>query len=123
MKTVPDLSCFSKCCNFDFEKFLSESLKLKKGEPYKINQETIIKKYNETFDEETMQASFIRDNILNYFDNLMDTLTKENLIDIKITKETKVTPIPFLEFLVKRKFITKKEKVNLIKKLTNTLHF
>lgn len=118
LHNIPDMSCFSNCCNFDFTKFLSESLDLKKGKIYKISRKKIIKEYNKTFGKEIMDASFIRDRALNYFDEVMKTLSEKNLIDLKVVKYNKnIKPISFLEFLFERKFISKKDKLNLIKKL------
>jgi len=116
LNNIPNLSCFSKCPKFNFNNFLSNSLNLKEGKSYEISKKEIIKKYKKVFDKETMAASFARDNIFRDFNNLMYNLSKDNLIDLKvIKKEKKIIPIPFLQFLVKREFISKKDKIKIIK--------
>lgn len=115
MDEVPNLGCFSNCPNFDFKAFLSESLGLKESQPFNLTSEKILAEYSETFDGEIMKNSFIRDSALNYFDELMKTLTKENLIDIEVVeKKNNITPAPFLQFLVERKFLSEEDKIKII---------
>jgi len=118
LRNAPNLSCFSECPNFNFNHFIFKSLNLKEGKPYIITNKKITKEYNNTFDKETFGNSFIKENIFLYFNNIISTLSKNKLIDIKISKENKkIPPIPFFEFLVKRKFIKNKDKIKIINKL------
>lgn len=102
LEDVPDLSCFSKCCNFDLKKFL-ESLGLKKGKPYNISKEKLIEEYSKTFDKETMEASFVRDNTLKTFTDSLKDLEKRKLINIKRVNNTKNKEIlSFFTFLERK---------------------
>jgi hypothetical protein len=115
------LDCFSKCPNFDFKAFLSESLGLEEGKPFDLSKKKINEEYAKTFDEETMKNSFTRDNILSFFDEMMAKLSEEGLIDIelvdKIPEGKKV--ISFLDFLVSENFISQVEKDKLIEDWKN----
>ena len=113
---VPNLSCFSNCPNFDFKAFLRDSLGLVDGKAFSLPKEKILAEYSKTFDEETMRNSFMRDKILNQFDEIMRTLTDEKLIDIEIVKNTKgAKVIPFLQFLVEEGFVAEEDKKDMIK--------
>jgi len=99
LEKVPDLSCFSKCCNFDFKKFL-ESLGLSARKPYNISKEKLLEEYNKTFDGETMKASFMKDNALKSFSDVLEKLTELKLIDIKRIKNIKNKKVvSFFDFL------------------------
>lgn len=105
LEDVPDLSCFSKCCNFDFSGFLSSSLGLKKGKYYKISRKKLLDEYNKTFGKEIMLASFTKDKILNSFEQILINLTERKLVTLKRIKNfngKKV--ISFSEFLKLKQF-------------------
>lgn len=118
---VPGLDCFSKCPNFNFKAFLRESLGLVDGKPFNLSRKKVNEEYAKTFDEETMNNSFIRDSVLSFFDETMAALSEEGLIDIELVdnvpEEKKV--VPFLQFLVEEGFIGQKEKDKLIEDWRN----
>lgn len=118
---VPDLSCFSKCPNFDFKAFLRESLGLEEGKDFNLSKEKLNEEYAKTFDKEIMENSLKRDSVLSYFDEMMATLSEDELIDIelveKVPENTEV--VPFLQFLVKNGFIGQKDKEKLIEDWKN----
>jgi Fe-S-cluster containining protein len=107
LEDAPNLSCFSKCCNFDFNRFLSESLGLKKGKPYKISREKILKEYNGTFGKEIIKAALKKDKTLISFENILRGLTERKIVNLKRIKDYRHKKvISFSEFLIKRKFVT-----------------
>ncbi|MEI7718671.1 MAG: YkgJ family cysteine cluster protein [archaeon] len=108
---IPSLGCFSNCPNFDFKAFLRDSLGLEEKEAYELPKKKILKEYSKTFDKEIMKSSFARDKILSQFDEIMKTLSDEDLIDIELVEAKKnVKVIPFLQFLVEEGFMTEEDK-------------
>lgn len=102
IKEVPNLSCFSKCPNLDCMNFLKNSLGLEEGKPFSLTKEKMIEKYKQAFDKETLEASFNRDNIFNYIESIIQTLSDEGIIDIEICKEkNNINPLSFSQFLTK----------------------
>lgn len=99
LEDVPNLSCFSKCCNFNFNEFL-ESIGLKKGKPYNISRKKMLEEYSKTFDKETINASYEKDKALTVFSDILKELTKKDLINIKRINDIKNKEVmSFFEFL------------------------